>query len=267
MTKTLAHPNATQSLQVKIVPLYNDNYAWLLHNQKHAWIIDPGQAEPIIAQLKQLNVTLKGMLVTHCHWDHVSGIEGLKQIINVPVYGTMGSHPEINHGVAEGDSLNFDGTIIEVWQTPGHMADHLSFYCKEQNWLFCGDTLFSIGCGRLKQTGSMPELYNSLQRFKQLPPHTQVYCSHEYTLSNLAFAKAVDANNQAITTYQRQVADLRKMGKASIPSTIATELACNPFLRLEHPTVASSVANQLGTSATQTHYSTFKALREWKDRF
>lgn len=267
MTNTLAYTNDAQSLQVKIVPLYKDNYAWLLHNQKHAWIIDPGQAEPIATLLKQLNVTLKGMLITHCHWDHVSGIEELKQTFNVPVYGTMGSHPDISHGVTEGDLLSLDNTIVEVWQTPGHMADHLSFYCEGQNWLFCGDTLFSIGCGRLKQTGSMPELYNSLQRFKQLPPQTQVYCSHEYTLSNLAFAKAVEASNLAVMAHERKVIDLRNTGKASIPSSIATELACNPFLRLEHPAIINSVANQLGTNATQTHYDTFKALREWKDRF
>ena len=269
MIDTVAAANAEPRLQVKILPLYEDNYAWLLYHQNNAWIIDPGQAEPVIALLKELKVTLKGMLITHGHWDHVSGIDSLKQQFDVPVYGTKSCHHGITHEVAEGDKHNLDGVMIDVWQTPGHMANHLSFYCAQQDWLFCGDTLFSAGCGRLKQTGDMQQLFQSIQRFKALPQSTQVFCSHEYTQSNLSFAAAVEPNNPAIKDYQNKAATLRAQGKATIPSSIATELACNPFLRLDQAEVIATLSSRLNLSAQalNTPVTVFTALREWKDVF
>jgi hydroxyacylglutathione hydrolase len=254
-------------LKVQILPMYDDNYAWVLHNDKHAWVIDPGQGQTVIECLKKHNLALKGMLITHCHWDHVSGIDEIQALFTVPVYGTKGSHRAITHNITEGTELNLDGVTLEVWSTPGHMADHLSYYCRKNNWLFCGDTLFSIGCGRIKQTGNMQDLFKSTQRFKTLPPHTLIFCSHEYTQNNLAFAATVEPDNTAIGDHQKLTNDLRSNGKATIPSTLATELACNPFLRLNQPTIISSVQQQDTTVSIKTQYDVFKGLREWKDRF
>ena len=266
---TATTTDSTQRLQVKILPLFEDNYAWFLYNQSHAWIIDPGQAEPVITLLEQLNVVLKGILITHGHWDHVSGIDALKQQFDVPVYGIKSCHRGITDEIIEGDKLNLDGATIDVWQTPGHMVDHLSFYCAQQDWLFCGDTLFSAGCGRLKQTGNMQQLFQSTQRFKTLPQSTQVFCSHEYTQSNLKFAAAVEPNNPTIINYQNTVAALRSQGKATIPSSLATELACNPFLRLDEPELIASLSHRMNLppETFNTPFTAFTALREWKDVF
>ncbi|HEY7773439.1 MAG TPA: hydroxyacylglutathione hydrolase [Marinagarivorans sp.] len=270
MPPTEIHPAHQTDLQVHRLDLYSDNYAWLLYNQDRAWIIDPGQAEPVQSLLETLNVTLNGMLITHCHWDHVSGVEALNKQHNLPVYGTLGSHPSINTAISEGDTLSLANHRFEVWQTPGHMADHLSFYYQQKGWLFCGDTLFSAGCGRLKQTGNLSQLFNSVQRFKTLPGSTKVFCSHEYTQKNLAFAAEVEPSNAAIKTYQQTAANLRACHKPTIPSTIEQEIACNPFLRLEQAEIIAKVAAQTGHSEEtlkRDPFAVFAALRKWKDVF
>ncbi len=254
------------------IPLFDDNYVWLIHDKTDAWVIDPGQAAPIAAKIEALNLTLKGIFITHSHWDHVNGIDELVSLSRaaeaLPVYGPANIHSGINRPVSNGDTIDLNGLILEVWHTPGHMAEHLSFYCPKANALFCGDTLFSAGCGRLKQTGNMQQLLDSLSRIQTLPPQTRVFCAHEYTQSNLQFAQAVEPNNVAISDYIKVVEQLRKNNQPSIPSTLATELACNPFLRTHEPTVIeTAIKATQQTAHSTTPIAVFTALRNWKDTF
>ncbi|WP_053980266.1 hydroxyacylglutathione hydrolase [Marinagarivorans algicola] len=259
------------------IPIFDDNYVWLIHDDTHAWVIDPGQATPIVAKINALNLTLKGIFITHSHWDHVNGINELISLSYateaLPVYGPANIHPSINRPVSDGDTLKLNGLTLEVWHTPGHMAEHLSFYCPQVNALFCGDTLFSAGCGRLKQTGDIQQLFNSLNRIQSLPPQTQIFCAHEYTQSNLQFAQTVEPNNSAVGEYIKVIEQLRKNNQPSIPSTLATELACNPFLRTHKPAVIEAVVKASPTTTCNTAtcdttpLAVFTALRNWKDTF
>lgn len=263
------HP-VTQHNQHRVcaIPLFDDNYAWLIYDNTHAWIIDPGHAEPIAQATAALGVTLAGFLITHSHWDHVNGITPLAAMQAQPpkVFGPPNIHDGINHHIKEGDTLDLNGLTFEVWHTPGHMAEHLSFYCPEANWLFCGDTLFASGCGRLRQTGSMPALFSSLDRMKALPAHTLIFCAHEYTQSNLRFAETVEPHNLHIQARITAVDQQRQQGQPSLPTTLADELNCNPFLRVNEPTVAASV-NASCVNASSEPLAVFSALRQWKDVF
>lgn len=250
------------------IALFEDNYAWLIYNQTDAWIIDPGNAEPIANTVRELGVDLKGALITHSHWDHVNGIDALASLYAtskpLPVYGPANAHTGINHIINEGCVIDIEGLTLEVWHTPGHMAEHLSFYCREANWLFCGDTLFAAGCGRLKQTGNMQQLFNSLSRIKTLPAKTLIFCAHEYTQANLTFAQALEPNNAAIKEHINTVNHLRKNNQPSIPSTLATELTCNPFLRTHEQAIINATKNR---ATSEAPLAVFTALRQWKDSF
>lgn len=257
---------AYQAYQVIALPLYSDNYAWLIHNTTDAWIIDPGQADPVAAVIQELGVTLQGMLVTHRHWDHVNGIEALFSLYPVPVYGSADIHPGITHPLIEGDNLTLGGLSLQVWETPGHTADHLGFYIEEAGWFFCGDTLFSAGCGRLKQTGNMQDLFNSLQRIASLPGQTELFCSHEYTLSNLAFAQSIEPNNLTIKKRIEHAEELRAENTPSIPSTLEQELSYNPFLRLGYSDIIDFVEKTTQEKALNA-FEIFKYLRQQKDNY
>lgn len=262
---TMSHPNR---LSVLCVPAFTDNYLWVIHRGRHAVVVDPGDAVVIEQTLVEHGLELDAILVTHHHPDHVGGIDALCQRKPVPVIGPaaeMHKIPSITQGVADGDVVSILGTPAQVLEVPGHTLGHIAFHLAGEQWLFCGDTLFSAGCGRLFE-GSPEQMLTSLRRLSSLPDSTRVYCAHEYTMSNLAFAAAVEPASTALSTFIEQVAQLRQAGTPSIPSRIGVEKQVNPFLRIQEPSVRSAIEGHTGDQPTGD-IAYFAALRAWKDGF
>jgi len=257
-------------MAIKIEPIsaFTDNYIWCLHDGDTAWVVDPGDAAPVIGFLEAHKLRLEGILITHHHPDHTGGILELqRRYALATTYGPFNSAiAGIDHPLREGDSaaaLGMDFTVLEV---PGHTLDHIAYFTLNSvsPLLFCGDTLFSAGCGRLFE-GSAPQLYHSLQKFMQLPETTKIYCTHEYTQSNLRFALAVEPDNLALRRRSEQVSQLRATQQPTLPSTLALELATNPFLRVQQSAIQAAVSQQGASCATDA--DVFAALRRWKDQF
>lgn len=248
------------------IPALKDNYIWLFanpNNQK-ALIVDPGEAAPVMDYLHAHLLNLEAILITHHHGDHTNGAAELRERYQVPVYGSMDNqHPVITHRLQHGDSLDLPavGLTFQAIAVPGHTLDHMAFYSPP--YVLTGDTLFSAGCGRIFE-GMPPQMYASLQRLFALPDDTQIFCGHEYTLSNLAFAKQVEPNNPAIIQHQQRVERLRAEGSPSLPSTIALEKQINPFLRATEPDVIQAAGVYAGQSFNEP-WEVFAALREWKN--
>ncbi|MEC5396684.1 hydroxyacylglutathione hydrolase [Uliginosibacterium sp. H1] len=258
--------NAKADIVAEIVPLraLRDNYIWALHEGNACVVVDPGEAGPVLQHLAAHGLTLTAILITHRHPDHVGGVAGIVAQHPVPVFGPA-SIPCVTHPVAEGDTPSVPGLgrRFGIWFIPGHTEEHIAWL--SDGLLFCGDTLFSAGCGRLLG-GTAAQLHASLMRLRTLPPQTQVYCAHEYTLSNLRFAEAVEPDNPERTAYQAHCEALRAEDRPTLPSTIATECAINPFLRCDVEAVARAV--EAGTGAPMAgSEAVFTALRQWKDRF
>jgi len=253
------------------LPAFSDNYIWMLHNGRHALVVDPGDAAPVLAALKQHGLTLTAILVTHRHPDHVGGLAML-QSGHIPVYGPSHEVIEgITHKVAESDIIDWEGMRIQVWDTPGHTAGHIAYHIEnapDQSGrgpiAFVGDTLFSAGCGRLFD-GEMSQLFNSVSRLARLPDDTRICAAHEYTLSNLRFAKAVEPHNPDLGAFQSRCEALRARMQPTLPSTVRVEKAINPFLRCTESEVVSS-ALQHGARDTSPE-AVFAALRQWKNTF
>ena len=226
-----------QPLQIEPIPAFEDNYIWLLHNTRDAIVIDPGDAAPVLAALKTKKLTLSAILITHHHADHIGGVASLLESYSVPVYAPSYEQFPFNHiAVTEGEIIDltqFDLKFQVMW-LPGHTLGHIAFV--SEAYLFCGDVLFSAGCGRLFE-GTPAQMLASLNRLKKLPADTQVYCTHEYTGKNIDFALTLEPENQALFDRKQAVSQLRKDNKPSLPSTIALELSTNPFLRCNQSSI------------------------------
>ncbi|UZE97881.1 hydroxyacylglutathione hydrolase [Alkalimarinus alittae] len=266
-------------LTVLPINAYQDNYIWCIQNplSQACIVVDPGEAQPVIDHLEKHQLTLVAILVTHHHYDHVDGICDLVSYTqqqtgkSIDVYGPLNPKiKQITHPLKHGDVLTILGTLYEVTEVPGHTLDHLSYFSPEDSlhsapWLFCGDTLFSAGCGRLFE-GTPAQMLNSLKALASYPLETEVYCTHEYTLSNLAFTQAVLPNDTEVKLYIERCQTLRDSNKPTLPSTIKTELAINPFLNCTRPDVQASVSLQSQSPITD-ELDTFTRLRKWKDTF
>lgn len=260
--------SAKQPLQVTAIPAFADNYLWLIHNGQHAAVVDPGDAAPIEAALASLNLTLDAILLTHHHADHAGGVRALIATRKIPVYGPAREDiAGVSQPLSEGQqaplpSLGLSLTALDV---PGHTAGHIAYVASEQHWLFCGDTLFAGGCGRLFE-GTPQQMTVSLQKLAALPDDTAVYCAHEYTLSNLRFALAAEPGNELLAKRFEQVQQCRARGEATVPSTLAIEKQTNPFLRYREPAVIAGL-QAAGRLEGNDPIDTFAALREWKNSF
>lgn len=245
------------------IPALADNYIWLLHNDRQeCLIVDPGEAAPVLALLDGHQYRLKGILLTHHHQDHVGGVAEIVSHYPVPVYGPQETQRSgADHIVREGDQVTLLDSVFDVLALPGHTLGHIGFYSAP--YLFCGDTVFSGGCGRLFE-GSPEQMYQSFQKVNQLPAETLLCGAHEYTLANLAFAHAVLAEDSVIAGYQREIKQLRAKGQPSLPTTLHLERKINLFLRC-HDIV---LQRELGVHpAAGEEWRVFAALRQQKDRF
>ena len=252
----------------KIIPIkaFHDNYIWCIQNGKFAVVVDPGDAEPVLQYLSNNRLELVGIMITHHHADHVGGLGRLLEKSQVKVFGpTNQKIPEITDRVNEGDKVIFP-EIEEAFTTleiPGHTIDHIGFY--NENTLFCGDTLFSCGCGRIFE-GTPKQMYASIAKLANLSDQTLVFCTHEYTQANIKFALAVEPDNEDLLRRQIEVEDLRESNLPSLPTVMAEEKKMNPFLRAHKATLADAVNSHFEANITEPE-KVFKALREWKDSF
>ncbi len=259
-------------IQTTPIPAFEDNYIWCIHNENLAYVVDPGEHTPVIEYLQQHQLDLAGILITHHHADHIGGIKELTKWQSqqgkpsVEIIGPdTARFPFLTKPVSDGDkielnALNIQFTVLEV---PGHTKDHIAYF--GESGLFCGDTLFSAGCGRLFE-GNAQQMQINFDRFKALPASTKVYCTHEYTLSNLDFAAVVWPQNAKIVEYRDWVNSKRAQDEPSLPSNIAQELKINPFMNTQDADIKMNVEQHFAANyASPTEV--FSALRNWKDNF
>ncbi|MEW6612676.1 MAG: hydroxyacylglutathione hydrolase [Pseudomonadota bacterium] len=251
-------------LSVHLVPAFQDNYIFCASDGAHGiFIVDPGDPAPVIAFLEERQVRPTAILCTHHHGDHVGGNETLASRYQIPVYGPSQRIPALTRALQAG-THEVEGAAMQVIAVPGHTRDHIAYFF--ENSLFCGDTLFAAGCGRLFE-GTPAQMYHSLQRLAALPTHTQVFCAHEYTLGNLAFAAAVEPDNAAIQARRQETSARRARHLPSIPSRLDLELATNPFLRTRIPAVQNAAHRFDPNCDPNDPIAVFAALRRWKDEF
>jgi hydroxyacylglutathione hydrolase len=250
---------------IEPVPAFRDNYIWLLGHAGHAVVVDPGDAVGVLQLLAARQWRLDAILLTHHHDDHVGGVADLVRAHPARVYGPAHcAYPGIDVRLREGDTVSLLGTQFAVMEVPGHTLDHIAYWSAGLGAVFCGDTLFACGCGRLFE-GSAAQMSASLARLAALPPATRVYCAHEYTLSNLRFALAVEPDNAALLRRREDCVALRERGEPTVPSTVGMELATNPFLRCSQPEVVAAARRHAPGAGDPT--AVFAALRAWKDRY
>ncbi|MBP5947720.1 MULTISPECIES: hydroxyacylglutathione hydrolase [Pseudomonas] len=254
-------------IQISALPAFTDNYIWLLqdHRTQCCVVVDPGDAAPVLAWLDaHPGWTLSDILITHHHHDHVGGVERLKQASGATVYGPASENiPARDVALKDNDSVSVLGWDFDVYAVPGHTLGHIAYY--HHGLLFCGDTLFAAGCGRLFE-GTPEQMHHSLSRLAALPEDTLVYCTHEYTLSNLKFAAAVEPSNADIAARLEKVTQQRQNGVMTLPSTLALEKLTNPFLRTAETLVTQKVDEREGAQ-NRAPSEVFAALRAWKDTF
>ncbi|WGK93180.1 hydroxyacylglutathione hydrolase [Pseudomonas migulae] len=254
-------------IQISALPAFTDNYIWLLQDPdtRRCAVVDPGDAAPVQAWLAaNPGWALSDILITHHHHDHVGGVEQLKKATDAKVYGPASETiPARDVALKDNDRINVLGWDFEVISVPGHTLGHIAYY--HQGVLFCGDTLFAAGCGRLFE-GTPEQMHTSLTRLASFPEDTRVYCTHEYTLSNLRFAVAVEPGNPHTVERLAKVTEQRAAGVITLPSTLALEKQTNPFLRVGETSVKEKVDERNGTY-NRAPSAVFAALRAWKDKF
>ncbi|MBX9409427.1 hydroxyacylglutathione hydrolase [Pseudomonas baetica] len=254
-------------IQISALPAFTDNYIWLLqdHRTQRCAVVDPGDAAPVQAWLAaHPGWVLSDILITHHHHDHVGGVERLKQASGATVYGPASENiPARDVALNDNDTVNVLGWDFDVYAVPGHTLGHIAYY--HHGLLFCGDTLFAAGCGRLFE-GTPEQMHHSLSRLAALPEDTLVYCTHEYTLSNLKFAAAVEPSNPDIAARLEKVIQQRQNNVMTLPSTLSLEKLTNPFLRTSERLVTQKVDEREGAQ-NRAPSEVFAALRAWKDKF
>jgi hydroxyacylglutathione hydrolase len=247
---------------------FSDNYIWALRNDRvqNCVLVDPGDAAPVIDYLTQHQLSASQIIITHHHRDHTGGVAELKRLYQATVYGPKNNAIKtIDVRLKEGDTLplnDFD-LQFEVLEVPGHTLDHIAYY--SPGILFCGDTLFAGGCGRMFE-GTQEQMWASLQKLAKLPADTLVYCAHEYTAANLAFAEVVDTSNSELQHRILRVRELRQKGQPTVPSTIGIEKETNPFLRCHLPEIRQAAETFCGRPLS-TEAEVFGTVRSWKDQF
>lgn len=251
-------------LEVWPIPVLSDNYVWVLGRTGEARVVvvDPGEAPPVEAALRDRGLELVAVLLTHHHADHVAGAATLARD-RLPVYGPALEHiAAVNHPLEDGDLLEIAGLELEVVHVPGHTRGHLAYV--GPGLVACGDTLFAGGCGRLFE-GTAAEMWGSLKRLSELPPETRVCCGHEYTVANLRFALRVEPKNQVVARRLQSALALRERDQPTVPSTLAEELLSNPFLRTNEPPVVAAACRRARQEVAPGE-ETFAVIRRWKDR-
>jgi hydroxyacylglutathione hydrolase len=259
-------------LQIHPIPAFNDNYFWLIQPETQepvAYIVDPGVAEPVVKALEAHQLTLAGILITHHHHDHIDGAMELSQAFHIPIYGPQSPRiPQVTHYVSDDDNLALGVLRSKIIALPGHTRDHIGYFINpdhSQPLLFCGDTLFAAGCGRLFD-GSIEQLFQSLQKIMQLPDDTLIYCAHEYTLANIHFALFIEPENDQLIARQRSAKLKRERHLPTIPNPLSLEKQTNPFLRCHLSDIRQRV-EQLTQQTLTTELEVFSHLRRIKDHF
>lgn len=258
-------------MKITGIPAFSDNYLWAIEDETHLAFVDPGDAAPLLAYLEKSGKQLCAILVTHHHADHIGGIQDLLAHAQVPVFGPAAEKSKITtltHTLSDGDKVKLPGLNIEfeVLEVGGHTLGHIAYFNAQEKLLFCGDTLFAGGCGRVFE-GTMQQMQASLAKIAALPADTVVYCAHEYTASNMKFALAVEPGNAVLQARNAAVLKKRADNQPTVPSLLSDELASNPFLRWTSPEVISAAQKYAGNPALRTPAEIFGAIREWKNNF
>ena len=251
-------------MEIHLVPAFNDNYIHLLRDGDAVGVVDPGDAAPVLAALERLGLRLTHVLLTHHHADHIGGVPALKERFGCTVTGAAADAHRIQHmdiAVRDGETASFGSHAARVIEVPGHTVGHIAFHFAGAGALFCGDTLFALGCGRLFE-GTPAQMWESLKTLRALPDDTLVYCGHEYTLSNARFAVTVDPENRELARRAEAITALRQRGEPTIPAELGLEKRTNPFLRADDPAVQAA----LGMAGADP-VAVFAEIRGRKDRF
>ena len=253
-------------LKISPINAFSDNYIWLIQTNEGNTLVDPGDSKPIISTIDKLGITIDDILITHHHFDHIGGLELLKPLINGSVIGPKNNAIDLlDKHVGEGDIIESIGLQFSVFEVPGHTLDHIAFYSEtEKEVLFCGDTIFSGGCGRVFE-GTFEQMNHSLEKLMSLPSKTEIYCAHEYTLSNLQFALMAEPDNVDLKEYELNSKNKREKNIPTIPTTLGQELQINPFLRAAEISLREAISDKLDNSNQASNAEVFGFLRSWKD--